>query len=173
MGDIRRGFSTAWTGVQRLLVFTLWQHVDDRQPGVVEGQAVPGAAGVKQPLLHVAVVSAGVRQASAVDGQAVLVRGHALKLQAGLQCRPLPGVAVAVPENGVVPDGENTLPLPVSVGRLAVVCVLRTIHVPGHGEAGVSGGLGGNAAAQLDRVGLFHGHIGLRFFHLQSNVWQM
>lgn len=135
------------------------QHVDGCKPRVVEGQTVPGAAGVKQPLLHVAVVSARVRQASAVNGQTVLVRGHPLKLQAGLQCRPLSGVAVPVPEDGVVPDGENTLPLPVSFGRLLVVYVLRTIHVPGHREAGVSGGLGGNDAAQLDRVGFFHGHV--------------
>lgn len=139
--------------------FTLLQHVDDCKARVVEGQTVPGAAGVKQPLLHMAIVAARVRQTSAVNGQAVLVRGHPLKLQAGLQCRALSGVAVPIPENGVVPDGENALALPVSVGRLVVVHVLRTVHVPGHGEAGVSGGLGGNAAAQLDRVGFFHRHI--------------
>lgn len=134
-------------------------HVDDGEPGVVGGQTVPGVPGVKQPLLHAAVVAAGVRWACPVNGQAVLVRGHPLKLQAGLQGRPLSGVAVPVPKNGIVADGEHALPLPVSVGRLVVVLVFRTVHVPGHREAGVSGGLGGNAAAQPDGVGFFHRHV--------------
>lgn len=94
-----------------------------------------------------------------MNGQAVLVRGHPLKLHAGLQWRPLAGVAVPVPENGIVPDGEHALPLPVSIARLVVVQVIGKIHVPGHREAGVSGGLGGNAAAQPDGGGFPHGHI--------------
>lgn len=106
-----------------------------------------------------------------MNGQAVLVRRHPLKLQAGLQRRALSGVAVAIPENGIVTNGEHALPLPVSVARLSgIVFVFGTIHEPGDGEAGVSGGLGGNAAAQPDGVGFLHGHICLSFLHLQSDL---
>lgn len=121
-----------------------------------------------------AVVAAGVGRQSPVDGQAVLVGGHPLKLQPGVGPAVVAGAAVAVSEDGVVADGEDTLSLPPSflvAARLLVgVHVLQALHVPRHGEAGVAGRLGRDAAAQPDGFGLFHRHVGLKLLHLQSDL---
>lgn len=136
------------------------EHIDDGEPGVVGGQAVPGVARVEQPLLHVAVVSACVRRPRSLNGQAVLIRRHPLKLQARIWARLLSGAAVSVSEDGVVADGKHALPLFSFLTRLILlVLVVRALHVPRHGEAGVSGGLGRDAAAQTDGSGLLHSHI--------------
>lgn len=136
------------------------QHIDESEPRVVGRQAVPRIAGIEEPLLHVAVVSACVCRPRSLNGQAVQLRGRSLKLQAGIWPHLVSGAAVSIAEDGVMADGEHALPLSVLLSRLVtIVLVLRALHVPGDGEAGVSGRLGWDATAQSDGARLFHGHV--------------
>lgn len=135
------------------------QHIDDSEARIVGGQAVPRIAGVKQPLLYMAIVPARICWLCSLNGQAVLVGRHPLKLQAGIWPCLFSGAAVSVPENGIVANGKHTLPLPLIVSWLVIIVAFGALHVPGHGETGVSGRLGRNATTQSDRVGLCHCHV--------------
>lgn len=153
-----RGQSTAQSCWQEILLTWLLDCEGDESREVL-CPLVPAVAGVKEPLLHTAVIGPAVPHGGILDGEEVETWGRALQVQ------PAPQVA----QHRQVPIAQGALPA--QLGHCLLLRVARPPDIPLHRELGRGAGPAADLALQGHPLVLEHRDVLVGLVHLQAVIY--